>query len=566
MSDAPIRVLLVEDIQIYVTLLRRLLESPAIILQTTNTLKKGLDKAQVGGIDVILLDLGLPDCQGLDTFLAFKESCPDTPIVILTGLDNEDVAAKAVHEGAQDYLVKGPYLTKGEAGKALLLRSLRYAIERQQIQGALRKDRDLLEFRVTERTTELREANKKLRWYYDRLNILREIDRATLEARSSEDIARIALKHFGRLVPNSYSDILLFTKVASTGSLRLDHQALQVTVVAERSEGEIQSKREPYAAADLLITERLHRRDYYIVDDLDALVELTPYEERLRERGIYSYLMVPLIEDGHLIGAINLGEKKPNLFTAEHADSARQIAGQLALILRNAQLFEQVRAGQARLRYLTERLVSAQEDERHRISLELHDDAGQALTALSLRLALIQKNLPPDSEGINQQLSELISITSETMDRIRTIAHDLRPPALDAVGLNQAMEDLCQGVNNQSDMQVVYRGIELDDMPDYFQINLYRVLQEALTNVIKHAQASQTIVRLDTKDDTINLSITDDGIGFVNNPNPPRGEASGIGLPGIQERIEALGGTLEIISQPGHGTSLLVQVPWRQKT
>ena len=98
MTDVSIRVLLVEDIQIYIALLRRLLESPTIILHTANTLKEGLDQAETGKIDVILLDLGLPDCQGLDTFTTFKQNFPEIPVVILTGLDDEDVAAKAVQE------------------------------------------------------------------------------------------------------------------------------------------------------------------------------------------------------------------------------------------------------------------------------------------------------------------------------------------------------------------------------------------------------------------------------------------------------------------------------------
>jgi DNA-binding NarL/FixJ family response regulator len=92
-----------------------------------------------------LLDLGLPDSQGLNTFIKFKAHFPDIPVIIFTGIDDEQLAARAVQEGAQDYLIKGAYLSQGDAGKNLLVRSIHYAIERHQIQAALQQEHDLLE-------------------------------------------------------------------------------------------------------------------------------------------------------------------------------------------------------------------------------------------------------------------------------------------------------------------------------------------------------------------------------------------------------------------------------------
>ena len=565
MTEEHTGVLLVEDIPLYVTLLQRLLDISGINVKVANTLQEGLVKAEADQTDIILLDLGLPDCQGLDTFRSFKDQFPDIPIVILTGLDDESVAANAVQEGAQDYLVKGPYLLKGEAGQALLLRSLRYAIERQQIQAALRRDRDLLEKRVAERTTELQEANLKLRWYYDHLNILREIDHATLEAKSSEEMARIALKHFGRLVPHSYADILVFGQLFPLDPKQHNYQADQVTLIAQKVNGNAQTTGELFLSTDLIINERLRRGKQYLINDLNALLKRTPFEERLNQRGVRSYLMVPLIAEGELIGVINLGQDKPHTFTDVHVDSALQVASQLALMLHSAQLLEQVRASQTRLRYLTDRLVSAQEDERQRISLELHDDAGQALTALKIKLSLIRSGLPEKSEETQEQLTDAIDLTSETMDRIRSLAHDLRPPSLAAVGINQSMEDFCQRITKHTGLFVDYAGEELYDLPGYYEISLYRVLQEALTNVVKHAQASLATVRLGIKDAQIFLEIADNGIGFDPPNSSQMEEKDGLGLLGILERIEALGGTLELSSQSNRGTTLLVQVPRRGK-
>lgn len=565
MGEELTRVLLVEDIPLYETLLQRLLDTPAISIRIASSLQEGLEKAEAEHIDIILLDLGLPDCQGLDTFRIFKNSFPQIPIVILTGLDDENIAARAVQEGAQDYLVKGPYLVKGEAGKALLLRSLKYAIERQQIQAALRRDRDQLENRVAERTAELQEANLKLRWYYDHLNILREIDHATLEAKSSDEMARIALKHFGRLVPHSYADVLVFDQIKSIDPKQFGLHAGQVTVIAQKVGGKAQKTGELFLSTDIMINERLRRGKHYLINDLNALLNLTPFEERLCRHGVRSYLMIPLIAEGELIGTINLGQDKPHGFTDVHVESALQVASQLALMLHSAQLLEQVRASQTRLRYLTDRLVSAQEDERQRISLELHDDAGQALTALKIKLTLIRSSLPEQLNETREQLDGAIELTSETMDRIRSLAHDLRPPALDAVGINQAMEDFCQRVSKHTGLRVEYSGVDLEDLPGYYEISLYRVLQEALTNVIKHSQASQAKIKLSVEEDQIFLEIADNGDGFSPPTSPNKGEITGLGLLGITERIEALGGTLELTSYPQQGTTLLVQVPRRGK-
>jgi len=274
--------------------------------------------------------------------------------------------------------------------------------------------------------------------------------------------------------------------------------------------------------------------------------------------------MVPLIAEAELIGLINLGQNQPNAFTEDSINSAQQIAIPLALMLRNAQLFEHIRAAQIHLQGLANRLVSAQEEERQRISLELHDDSGQALTALKIKLTMIHKNLPQGCLHLHAPLEDTISLLSDAMERIRSIAHDLHPPALDAVGLDQALDDYCQRIGRQTGMRIDYMGTNLPNLPEHYGISIYRIVQEALNNAIKHAKASYATVRLSTKDNDIFLKITDNGVGFDPNMQAPGDSKKGLGLQSISERIEALGGTLNIYSQPGRGTTLFVEVPWRQ--
>jgi len=211
---------------------------------------------------------------------------------------------------------------------------------------------------------------------------------------------------------------------------------------------------------------------------------------------------------------------------------------------------------------LAKRVVYAQEEERQRISRELHDEAGQALTALKISLQLMQADLPRDVEALRQNFEEAVGLVDTTRERIRLLAHGLRPPALDTVGLNLTLEDFCRHFAHRTSLTIDYHGMSLPDLPDAVNICLYRFLQEALTNVARHAQATQVAVQLQSDTHTVCLSVVDNGCGFVTEPWTAAGrQAVGLGLVGMQERLALLGGWLHIESVPGHTTRLVASVP-----
>jgi len=227
------------------------------------------------------------------------------------------------------------------------------------------------------------------------------------------------------------------------------------------------------------------------------------------------------------------------------------------------QVEEMLRAGRERLQVLSQRLIEAQETERRRVSRELHDEAGQSLTALKISLELMQADLLTESEKSYQGLQEAVALTDETIKRIRLLAQGLRPPELDVVGLNLTLEDYCRDFTQHTRLPVDYTGAELPVLPDELTICFYRVLQEALTNVAKHAHANHVRVALQRNANTLNLAVEDDGQGFdaqtiVSVSRQPQS----IGLLGMRERLELLGGKLEIKSQLGQGTRLLAYAPW----
>jgi PAS domain S-box-containing protein len=281
--------------------------------------------------------------------------------------------------------------------------------------------------------------------------------------------------------------------------------------------------------------------------------------------GLKALLVAPIQARNRRLGTISLHCLQPAAFTEEDERLLTILAVQAGLAIENAHLFDSQRRARAvaeiqreRLRVLADRIVTTQEEERLRISRELHDEAGQALTSLKISLDLIRATLPAEQAALRDRLADLAALTGETMETLRTLAHDLRPPGLDTFGLNVALEGLCNDFAARTSLPVSYSGLELPDLPTAMTLTLYRLAQEALTNIAKHAGAQQVWVDLSMTDNVLQLSIADDGRGFIFDPNKHPG--NGIGLVSLQERADLIGGVLEITTNPGQGTRIRVRV------
>ena len=210
------------------------------------------------------------------------------------------------------------------------------------------------------------------------------------------------------------------------------------------------------------------------------------------------------------------------------------------------------------IRQMAERVLAAQEAEGQRISRELHDDLGQELTTHLLTLRNLQDDLSIPREILFERLQSLHDQTYEIFVKIRRLARDLRPPVLDTLGLKVAMQTYCTEYTRRMHVPILFEADpSLPVLPDVYNITIYRVLQEALTNIIKHAQASQVWVDLSMEDDAVHLTVQDNGVG-INEEKPP---SNGIGLAGLRERITIAGGKLNINSTPERGTILSAQFP-----
>ncbi|HJR79129.1 MAG TPA: response regulator [Anaerolineales bacterium] len=220
--------------------------------------------------------------------------------------------------------------------------------------------------------------------------------------------------------------------------------------------------------------------------------------------------------------------------------------------------YQTLMAQRENLHKMAERVIAAQEEERQRISRELHDDLGQALTTHLLALRTLQEDLTSHPKELFEHLQALYDQTYEILGKIRRLAKDLRPPVLDTLGLRLAMQTYCTEFTRRTNLPVSFEmDPSLPVLPDMYNITLYRVLQEALTNILKHAEASQVWVDLSVEDRMITLTVQDDGHGFITGESP----SNGIGLAGLQERLTLAGGKLKLSSTPKRGTILSAQFP-----
>jgi two-component system sensor histidine kinase UhpB len=218
----------------------------------------------------------------------------------------------------------------------------------------------------------------------------------------------------------------------------------------------------------------------------------------------------------------------------------------------------------AEMQQLTRRLIGAQEEERLRLARELHDEAAQALTSLLVRLRLLERAGTP--EDAQTRVQELRQLTAAALEDVRRVALDLRPTILDDLGLGPALEWRVDEFNKEGSTQgsVTVSGLDKRLAPET-ELALYRVGQEALSNVHRHANASHVWVLLERSNGTVTVEIRDDGAGFV--PHQVAGEVGdagthcGMGLLGMRERMATIGGDLVIESTPGRGATIRASAP-----
>ncbi|EIK96716.1 sensor histidine kinase [Pseudomonas sp. M47T1] len=207
---------------------------------------------------------------------------------------------------------------------------------------------------------------------------------------------------------------------------------------------------------------------------------------------------------------------------------------------------------------LADRLLEVQENERHRLSRELHDDIGQLLTAAMMQADWLQRRLPNDLE---EGFATLRDTIDETLTKVRDVSAILNPRQLNSLGLEASLRaHLLRTLENTSVHWSLECRQQMTGIPEEMAVAAFRITQEAVTNLLRHAQAANLLVRLQRAPEGLRLYISDDGVGFTPVDDPARHGLRG--MSGMQERASLIGGWLKVTSQPGHGTQLEALFPW----
>ncbi|HEX5855567.1 MAG TPA: GAF domain-containing sensor histidine kinase, partial [Thermoanaerobaculia bacterium] len=378
---------------------------------------------------------------------------------------------------------------------------------------------------------------------------LRSASLAITHSLDLEAVFAALLDHLDRLVPCDRAKVMLFES-----SSRLKVRALFTRA------GVLDFPATPMDSFDVdanpTVREVLSsRRSICIANTF----ELPGWAERGRSDVEQSWLGMPLLAGGEAIGLFTLVKAEPGFFTPERVHLVEALAGPASVAIANARLFEEVRSGREQIKKVTRKLVEAQENERRRIARELHDEAGQLLSSLMLGLRLLEHEAA-NPVAVTAHARELKHVAEMAQEGLHRLASDLRPAALDHVGLVPALGQLAAKFSGTEGPVVRLETLGFDGMrlsPD-LDIVLYRIAQEALSNVLRHSGARAVSVVLERRDKGIILVVEDDGRGF---DVAAANRSDRLGLPGIRERAEMLGGTLLLESSPGSGTTLVVEIP-----
>lgn len=305
-----------------------------------------------------------------------------------------------------------------------------------------------------------------------------------------------------------------------------------------------------------------------------------PFNERRRDTGLTEYyewqiqrVTLPAGEYGVVCFFSNITERvraqiaqrRVDVLASSNLKLKQEIARRKlvqedlrAIRMEQSKLLKQSRIQQKQMRELSHQVLNAQEDERKRVSRELHDVIAQTLVGINVRLAGLSQAAASDPAGLQAQISRTHLLVENAVDIVHNFARELRPAMLDELGLIPALQTFMKEFIADTGVRVSLKAsAKVDQLPGAVRSTLYRIVQEALTNVSRHAKASRAEVRIECLDDTISMEIRDNGQGF----NTRGKKHNRLGLIGMRERVEMIGGKFSVDSAAGGSTTVYVKIP-----
>ena len=589
------RVLVVDDDRELLTPLCDVLSEIGFEVACFVSAEEALEVFDGQAFDLVLVDLMMPQMDGISFMKAAKTKDPLLVCIIVTGHATVKTAVEAMKEGAFDYMTK-----------PLNWKTLRPVLSRAMEVRRLRKSEE--QYRsVVEDQTELicrclpdgtiTFVNKAYCRYFGKTRD-ELIGQSYLPFIAVEDQERLK-KHIAGLSKENPVAVIENRVIVPGGSIRWQqwtNRALfdeQGRIVELQSTGRDVTDRKT-AEEKLKVSEETYRllienvNESIVVAQDGVLKFVNPKAVQLIGYSKEEILSRPFIEfvqpDDREVVAANYakrmkGEEVPGnysfrvvtkggvikwlelsavLFTWEGRPATLNF---LSDITERKKVEKELKKSHEQIRNFAKRLAEAEEIERQKIARELHDQVGQNLTALGINLSILRNQLSGTLTGqTDARLNDSMGILAETAKRIRDVMSDLRPSVLDDYGLMAAIRWLSERIATRTGLTISVEGQDTKvDFPSETEITLFRIAQELLTNITKHAKATEVSIRLENTDGKVQFVISDNGVGFDPTALDQTGE-SRWGLLNVRERTDAIDGILTIASRPGQGTRVVIEV------
>jgi signal transduction histidine kinase len=314
-------------------------------------------------------------------------------------------------------------------------------------------------------------------------------------------------------------------------------------------------------AGEQCLIERTHREKAVLFLDPEGKVF-----SDIGERELKSVVSAPVHAHGRVHGVLCLQRRDEGFpFGDKELEFLNQFLYITALALENAFMLKEVEQARESLRLLTGKMITIQEEERRRLAADIHDTLTQALIGISYKIQLCKELADREPDGVAAQMDKLLIKIDEAIDQSRNLISSLRPDLIDTMGLVPALERHVEGFSRETGIRVTTRFSEHLELPSEVNLCLFRVAQEALMNIYKHAQTNEAEMSLGTRNGEILFTVLDRGKGFVwASEIPPAGEKSRLGLLSMKERIQSIGGRVRIEAEIGQGCSIQVTIPYRR--
>ncbi|MDD5749034.1 MAG: response regulator, partial [Actinomycetota bacterium] len=487
-----------------------------------------LEKIEQEKPDCVVLDIMLPKVSGWEIIKQIKSNpeLSEIPVVMVTAKTSERDQLRGLGAGAAKYIMK-PFspMALTEAIKSVLkpqikedvARERREAIERLQL-STLRKISDILISTYT--------LDDLLSTVAERLMDLFDIPACALIISNEEPELHAFRKTTGKSSRDTGTSMLALSKNA--------YEEITHNLV---------SNRHPLKISEISGLE---------IEDIFPGFDLS------------DGFLFPLFERNEFLGCIAVASKSRLSLSPDEEDLLSTIANQVAAAIARAKLHEQLKEDELIHRRLLQQTITAQEAERRRLAAEIHDGVLQCLVGLSYRLQAIHKKLPAEADdSVCSELREVEEQLMNSLNDLRELLLGLRPPMLDDMGLLPALESLHKNFGIKNHIQTTLNVPENPpELSRDSQINIFRIVQEALNNIEKHASASHVTTGLELTSEKLFITIRDDGKGF--SMKKRLGKPGHLGIASMKERAELLGGKFQVRSEKGRGTVVTLEFPLRQ--